>query len=163
MAFMEKQVTTKLTWIEIDGSQGITFVDSNDDIALYNLIAKNDPSEDDEATMLQDACMYYEGDVESVGLKVGYGARMSAPGYLDCTEWSVFDTEAEAEAYLTEHYSEDEDEEDDEDETAYCDGCQEPISDYTGLVEHKEGCKHTGEQWSESMQSWVPASEFNHG
>lgn len=26
----------------------------------------------------------------------GWGARLSAPGYLDCTEWLVCDTEAEA-------------------------------------------------------------------
>lgn len=34
----------------------------------------------------------------------GYGARLSAPGYTDCTEWTVFDTEAEAKAYLEEQY-----------------------------------------------------------
>lgn len=34
----------------------------------------------------------------------GYGARLSAPGYLDCTEWVVFATEAEAEEYLKETY-----------------------------------------------------------
>jgi hypothetical protein len=34
----------------------------------------------------------------------GYGARMSAPGYLDCTDWSVFDTEQEAYNFLNEFY-----------------------------------------------------------
>lgn len=32
----------------------------------------------------------------------GYGARLSAPGYTDCTEWCVFDTENQARAYLKE-------------------------------------------------------------
>lgn len=30
----------------------------------------------------------------------GYGVRLSASGYLDCTEWSVFDTEIEAVNYV---------------------------------------------------------------
>ena len=34
----------------------------------------------------------------------GYGARLSAPGYLDCTEWIVFDTKKEAREYLREMY-----------------------------------------------------------
>ena len=29
---------------------------------------------------------------------------MSAPGYMDCTEWAVFDTEDEALAYLEDMY-----------------------------------------------------------
>ena len=45
------------------------------------------------------------------------GARLSAPGYLDCTEWSVFDTEQEAEEYLDENYPEDEEDGEDEEET----------------------------------------------
>lgn len=35
----------------------------------------------------------------------GYGARLSAPGYLDCTEWSVFETELEAIQFLLETYA----------------------------------------------------------
>lgn len=34
----------------------------------------------------------------------GFGARLSAPGYLDCTEWTVFETEDEAINYLEENY-----------------------------------------------------------
>ena len=34
----------------------------------------------------------------------GYGARLSAPGYMDCTDWVVFDTEQEAIDYLAETY-----------------------------------------------------------
>jgi len=41
----------------------------------------------------------------------GYGARLSAPGYLDCTEWAVFDTVAQAEQYLEEMYGDEESEE----------------------------------------------------
>lgn len=34
----------------------------------------------------------------------GYGARLSASGYLDCTEWSVFKTKREAIEHLLEIY-----------------------------------------------------------
>lgn len=37
--------------------------------------------------------------------KVGYLARLSAPGYLDCTEWSAFATQVDAEVYLIETYT----------------------------------------------------------
>jgi hypothetical protein len=50
-------------------------------------------------------------DINSIRRIEGYGARMSAPGYLDCTEWVVFDTEAKAEAYLEENYDVDEEDE----------------------------------------------------
>jgi viroplasmin and RNaseH domain-containing protein len=65
---------------------------------------------------------YVEDTPESWENIKGYGARLSAPGYLDCTEWSVFDTAEEAKAYLDENYPEEEDEEDDEDEAT----CQAP-------------------------------------
>lgn len=34
----------------------------------------------------------------------GYGARMSAPGYLDCTDWSVFGSPHEAVMHLINEY-----------------------------------------------------------
>lgn len=39
---------------------------------------------------------------------------MSAPGYMDCTEWAVFDTVAEANEYLNEMYGDDEEESDEQ-------------------------------------------------
>ena len=38
----------------------------------------------------------------------GWGARLSARGYLDCTEWIVFDTKKDACDYLDTYYPEDE-------------------------------------------------------
>lgn len=43
-------------------------------------------------------------DIISAERKTGWGARLSAPGYLDCTEWSLFETEGEAIAYIVETY-----------------------------------------------------------
>lgn len=58
------------------------------------------------------ACVFSNDDVpeefgvdrEDVTTVYGFGARLSAPGYLDCTEWSIFDTEKEAAEYLLEVY-----------------------------------------------------------
>ena len=41
----------------------------------------------------------YEMDIIS-----GYGARLSMPGYLDCTEWTVHPSQLEAQLYLQETY-----------------------------------------------------------
>lgn len=56
---------------------------------------------------------YVEGRIldtdECLECKTGWLARMSAPGYMDCTDWSVHKTEDEARAYLRETYEDDED------------------------------------------------------
>jgi hypothetical protein len=108
MPFMEQQVTRKLLWLQIDGNHGITFVDAAD-VADSGL--KVDESTDDE-DVLEQYEDYYDGtDIQSVGLIEGFGARLSAPGYMDCTDWSVFDAAKEAQEFLDENYPEDEDEE----------------------------------------------------
>jgi hypothetical protein len=59
----------------------------------------------------QDLRDYLEGKPDSadelVRSKTGWLARMSAPGYLDCTDWTAHETEDEARAYLIEHYADD--------------------------------------------------------
>lgn len=41
---------------------------------------------------------------ECCDVSTGWLARLSAPGYLDCTDWTAHKTEAEARAYLVEMY-----------------------------------------------------------
>jgi hypothetical protein len=96
MAFMQRQITKKREWWEVDGTCGTEFFD------------KEDFTEDE-------ARENYSGEVWTVESRTGHGARLSAPGYMDCTEWSVFDTVAEAQAYLDEYYPEDEEDETEED------------------------------------------------
>jgi hypothetical protein len=50
---------------------------------------------------------YCEGEPLEITRKSGYLARLSAPGYMDCTEWSAFDTADEAASYLVETYAND--------------------------------------------------------
>lgn len=58
---------------------------------------------------------YLEGEPLDDAFECGNGwlARMSAPGYMDCTAWSVFKTEEEANDYLDEYYGDDDDNEED--------------------------------------------------
>ena len=44
---------------------------------------------------------------ETLERKTGWLARMSAPGYMDCTNWTVHDSEEAAKEYLEEMYGDD--------------------------------------------------------
>ncbi|MEK6832731.1 MAG: hypothetical protein AABY32_01675 [Nanoarchaeota archaeon] len=106
---MEKQVEYG-TWIEVNTNCGISFfpadlLDNKDIIYL-----KNNPDVDDIPNQLIDKIkQYIEGnEIWTVEVTDGYGARLSAPGYMDCTEWSVFETEQEAIDYIDEFYGDDE-------------------------------------------------------
>jgi hypothetical protein len=97
MGFMQRQVTEKKLWWEVETTHGTEFLP-------VESIGKEPADSDAFAD-------YREGDVLSWEQREGFGARLSAPGYLDCTEWSVFDTEKEAQEYLDEYYPEDEEDE----------------------------------------------------
>ena len=43
-------------------------------------------------------------DIEDVSVSEGWGVRLSAAGYMDCTEWAVVATEDEALALVDEMY-----------------------------------------------------------
>lgn len=50
----------------------------------------------------------YYPEAEFTLLEGQYGVRLSAPGYMDCTEWTVHDTEQLAKDALKEMYEDDE-------------------------------------------------------
>jgi len=110
MPFMEKEIVFG-DWVELDGPMGTEWiprdiVDLSDEELAY----------DGEVADLDDVCPYLmdlagQGRVYSIDVVEGWGARMTAPGYLDATEWSVFETEDEAEEFLDEFYGEEVDEE----------------------------------------------------
>ena len=101
MGFMQRQVTEKQLWWEVETTHGTEWLP-------VELIGKEPADSDAFAD-------YCEGDVLSWEQREGFGARLSAPGYLDCTEWSVFDTAEAAETYLAENYPDDEEDETEED------------------------------------------------
>ena len=50
---------------------------------------------------------FVEGtEIQSTEPRFGFLARLSAPGYLDCTDWSAHDTRRDAEAHLMDMYGE---------------------------------------------------------
>lgn len=84
-------------WIAIDGDNGLTFVPF--DIVYPTQNSKTcAPSKSDVAD-------FYDGhEIHSVAIRDGHGARLSAPGYMDQTDWAVFDTAQEAQDYIRETY-----------------------------------------------------------
>lgn len=117
MPFMQKQVTGLQAWIRVETSAGTEFIDAvslglsvrDSQTKTHTLKGK-----EREATLAK-LSPYCEGVIMEWETVRGYGARLSAPGYLDCTEWTVFDSQEDAEAYLEENYPEDEEESDDDD------------------------------------------------
>jgi hypothetical protein len=78
-------------WVEIEGNY--------DTICLPADIVGKLP--DDFAARVEAVRKFiYSTTIYNVTVRKGWGARFSAPGYLDCTEWSVFDTKEEAEEYI---------------------------------------------------------------
>ena len=67
---------------------------------------------------LEDFAQFIEGSIDDdqdpPERKTGWVARMTAPGYMDCTEWTAHATKEEARAYLTGTYGDDDDETEEE-------------------------------------------------
>jgi len=97
---MTYEITSKQDWWRVEDQNGTTFYPC-DYFSKAQIYKMHDLVEDED-----------EGElIEQVN---GYGARLSAPGYLDATEWGVYETKAEAKAALDQMYGDDEAEADDE-------------------------------------------------
>lgn len=107
--FMQKQVTRKMNWIQVESKCGTDWIPGDIGLFVRNSDCPSQPlTEEEFARYKKEIWQYTEGEPESWENITGFGARLSAPGYLDCTEWTVFDTEDEAREYLEENYPEDE-------------------------------------------------------
>src|SRR4030095_607048 len=117
MSFMEREVTDKQAWFQIEGNSGTDCVPAwvVSYPRMHRLCLDATVTAQDFPrlfTLLQSYVKDYTENtsIEGITLIEGYGARLSAPGYMDCTPWCVFDSEREAEEYLDENYpDEDED------------------------------------------------------
>lgn len=129
MAFMEPQIEFG-QWYEVDGPCGTEFVPAHlvgtitdnagtrhptlDELQDFDratgALAETEESGDSVRFPIPSALADYCENREAwrIDLVTGFGARLSAPGYLDCTEWCVFETEQEALDYLRETYPDDE-------------------------------------------------------
>ena len=111
MSFMQKQIVQG-SWLEIETMNGTVFLP--EDIApqtaidFCDLIGELHEPDELPATVKCDLLEFTEvhdaNHIESVERITGFGCRLSAPGYMDCTDWTVHKTEKEAEQYLSEMY-----------------------------------------------------------
>jgi len=101
MSFMQRQVIES-DYFEIETTDGTYIVPA--DVISDKPIAQVD---------IELFAAFISGEVLTdepfVDVQHGWIARLSAPGYLDCTDWSAFKTKDEAEKWLDEFYG-DEDE-----------------------------------------------------
>jgi hypothetical protein len=112
MGFMQRQIAGKQNWLRVETTQGTEFVSVGDSsLFVRDSCTQTQPmTEDERSATVAKIQQYTEGVPQSWENIKGYGARLSAAGYLDCTEWTVYDTVQEARESLDEMYLEDEDE-----------------------------------------------------
>ena len=117
--FMKPQIEFG-EWLEVDGACGIEAVPADlvyvPKWMIPDLDYETDCIEEDSdlrnvLDALEDFIESNLDDVTSIQLIEGYGARLSAPGYMDATAWTVFKTREEAEEFLREEYDDVEEEE----------------------------------------------------
>lgn len=90
---MEKQIVYD-RWVIIDTTEGMVAV-PQDYIGKQTQFIASDVKD------------FIEGQFIEAHVVDGYGARMSMPGFLDCTEWTVFKTHEEADEFLCSMYLDD--------------------------------------------------------
>jgi hypothetical protein len=79
---MKKQIEFG-KWVEVETTHGTQWIPQYV-VGLQSVFSADDVAD------------YIEGKFISAELVTGYGARLSMPGYMDCTEWTVYETEQEA-------------------------------------------------------------------
>jgi hypothetical protein len=95
MSHMQKFVTEKMLGWRVETHQGTQFVpgdvvDVPDWLRLEHPILDTDASFDAGTFEMFRASLqsYVEGTIISIAAIHGYFGRWSAPGYMDCTEWT---------------------------------------------------------------------------
>lgn len=116
MGFMQPEII-RADFVELDGRCGLYYVPTDvlarATVHFLESEAGGWPVRADEMpeSIRADLAQFYEGPEFEVAVFLPdvYGARLSAPGYLDCTEWTVHSSAAEAKEYLEEVYGEEDD------------------------------------------------------
>ena len=120
--FMKPQIEFG-EWLEVDGACGIEAIPADligglswmkNDVDYDTDCMEEDSDLRNVLDALEDFIESNLDDVTSIQLIEGYGARLSAPGYMDSTSWTVFKTREDAEEFLREEYDVEEEETEDE-------------------------------------------------
>lgn len=115
---MQPQIQESGAWV-VETASGESFVVPEDLVGAPDEIADESPDDGTisisfaQAEKVRDALAEYlpegissESEIESAEFHPsGYVCRMSAPGYMDCTDWEWHETEQEAADSLIENYS----------------------------------------------------------
>jgi hypothetical protein len=91
MAFMQPEVLDKQEWAEVETSAGVYWVP-------FDVLAKNEAASARRGDF-EPLLKYTEGTEvysDQSSIKKGYGVRLSAPGYMDSTDWEVYSSKKEA-------------------------------------------------------------------
>lgn len=111
MSFMQKQVELG-EWILVDVSGETTVIPLEVVASAFNLRTADNKRRDLEWSDVESYVAWHgDGEPEHLDIEIKYGwcARLSAPGYMDCSEWSgPYRSEGEALAALESMYPEDE-------------------------------------------------------
>lgn len=114
MSFMRAEITDNEQWLLVETECDTTLLPlrdyglSEEDVRrmsaeLEDGVSANDPKDAATGEFALPAALrdfVYGRYLRALELFSGYGVRASAPGYLDCTEWNLFETAEEAdEAY----------------------------------------------------------------
>lgn len=95
MAFMQPQLTRLSRWVLVDGNCGV-------DAIPFDAIFPNQNKKTMNPTFSDVEDFTENREAFSIEVIDGYGVRLSAPGYLDCTPWEVFTDESKAQARFAE-------------------------------------------------------------
>lgn len=99
-SFMKPEVFQS-EYVEIDGEHGTIFIPISDISVSLDAGEESeyeDLSQDDMESVAQAYQNHFAGNAEpySVAVRSGFMYRLSALGYMDCTEYSASDSEEEA-------------------------------------------------------------------
>lgn len=95
MAFMEAEITRKQRWYSIDTDMGAWFIPT--DVPNCTEAEALACVDEEDGDTIKELLRYTEGrELNEVSVLVGYGVRLSAPGYMDCTDWEVYTNKREA-------------------------------------------------------------------
>lgn len=99
-SFLKPEIK-QATCIVIDGNSGIVFVDKMDygwdrDPSTIEDIDSLNPEEQDSVKEIYRSESEGGSDVYDIEVKEGFMYRLSASGYMDCTDWCFAETEEDA-------------------------------------------------------------------
>ena len=118
MSFMVPEIVHG-EWYEVDGDCGVNYIPGDCVYIELDLDRAYDDDDQEWPAILEAVKDYTESKrVDTVTRMFGYGAQLSAPGYMDQTGWSVYSTEAEAAGELISMFYDQAEEDMTEDEKA---------------------------------------------